>query len=82
MKHMQAQKDVRSVVIHNMLRDSDVQLANTNVKIAISLVISIACATRRESLRIKVFGVKGFTQSTSTTDWYSLHARFNMWPVR
>ena len=48
MKHMQAQIDVRSVVIHNMLRDLDVQLVSTNVRIVISLVISAACATRRK----------------------------------
>ena len=52
-KHTQAQIDVRRVVIHNMLRDSDVQVASTNVKIAISLVILVACATRREILNIK-----------------------------
>ena len=32
-KHMQAKKDVQNVVIHNILRDSDVQLASTNVKL-------------------------------------------------
>ena len=52
-KYMQVRKDAPNVVTHNMLRDSDVQLASTNVKIAISLVISVTCATRRESLRIK-----------------------------
>ena len=51
-KHTQAQTDVRSVVIHNMLRESDDQLASTNVKIAINLVISVACATRRKNLRM------------------------------
>ena len=35
MEHMQAQKDVRSMVIHNMLRDLDVQLVSTNVEIVI-----------------------------------------------
>ena len=43
---MQARKDVRNVVIQNILRDLDVQQANTNVRIAINLVISVACATR------------------------------------
>ena len=32
MKHMEGQIDVRSVVIHNMLMDLDVQLVSTNVK--------------------------------------------------
>ena len=49
MKYRQAQIDVRSVVIHNMLRDLGVQLVSTNVKIAISLVILVACAARRKS---------------------------------
>ena len=53
MKHMQAQVDVKSVVIQNMLRDLDVQLASTNVKIAISLAILVACATRRKSLNTR-----------------------------
>ena len=54
-KHTQVKKDAPNVVTLNMLRDSDVQLASTNVNIAISLVISVACptGTRRESLRIK-----------------------------
>ena len=71
MKNMQAQIDVRSVVLHNMFRDSDVQLVGTNVKIVLSLVISVASAVRRKSLNTK--GVK--SQTTSTEDWYSLHAR-------
>ena len=48
MKHMQAQIDVRSVVIHNMLRDLDVQLVNTNAEIAINMAISVACATGKK----------------------------------
>ena len=47
-KHTQVKKDVPNVVIHNIEKDLDVQLASTNVKIAISIVISVACATRRE----------------------------------
>ena len=54
MKHTQAQIDVKSVVIHNMLKDLDVQLVSTNVKIAISLGISVACTTRRKSLNLQV----------------------------
>ena len=54
MKHTcKSQIDVRSVVIHNMLRDLDVQLVSTNVKIVISLVILVACATRRKSLNTR-----------------------------
>ena len=52
-KYMQAKKDVQSVVIHNIQRDSDVQLASTNVEIATSMVISVACATRREKHMIR-----------------------------
>ena len=52
MKHMQAQMDVRIVVIHNMLRDLDVQLASINVKCC-KFFILIACATRRKSLKTK-----------------------------
>ena len=32
-RYMQARKDVQNVVIHNILRDLDVQLASTNVKV-------------------------------------------------
>ena len=48
MKHAQAQKDVRSVVIHNILMVLDIQLVSTNAEIVTNMVISIACATRRE----------------------------------
>ena len=54
-KHMQARKDVRSVVIQNILRDLGVQQANTNVRIAINLVISVACATRRLDMEKRSF---------------------------
>ena len=50
---MQVRNDVPNVMTHNMLMDLDVQLARTNVKIVISLVILVACAMRRDSLRIK-----------------------------
>ena len=50
-KHTQARKDVRSVVIQNTLRDIDVQQANINARIAINLVISVACATRRLDMK-------------------------------
>ena len=53
MKHMQAQIDVRNVVIHNMLRDLDVQLVNTNEKMAINLVILVACTTKRKTLNTR-----------------------------
>ena len=53
MKHMQAQIDIGSVVIHNVLRDLDVQLASTIVKVAISLVPLVAWATRRKSLNTR-----------------------------
>ena len=53
MKHTQAQIDVRSVVIHNTLRDLDVKLVSTNVRIVINLVISVAYATRRKNLSTK-----------------------------
>ena len=39
MKHTQAQIDVRSVVIHNMLMVLDVQLVGTNAQIVIYMVI-------------------------------------------
>ena len=52
-KHTQARKDVRSVVSQGILRDLDVQQANTNVRIAINLVISVACATRRLHMKTK-----------------------------
>ena len=52
-KHTQVKKDVPNAVIHNIEKDLDVQLASTNVKIAISMVISVACAARRENLNIK-----------------------------
>ena len=82
MKHMQAQKDVRSVVIHNILRDSDVQLVNANAKIVTNMVISVACATRRKKhLTEQVFGVE-ITQSTPASDWFNLYSRFLMQPVR
>ena len=47
-KHTQVKKDVQNVVSHNILRDLDDQLASTNVKNAISMVLSVACATRIE----------------------------------
>ena len=52
-KHMQARKDVRSVVIQNTLRDIDVQQASINARIAINLVISVVCATRRLDVKTK-----------------------------
>ena len=52
-KHMQAKKDVRSVLIQNILRDLNVQQANANVRIAINLDISVACATRRMDMKTK-----------------------------
>ena len=45
---MQAQKDVRSVVIHNILMVLDIQLVSTNAEIVTNMVISVACATRRK----------------------------------
>ena len=48
MEHAQAQKDVRSVVIHNILMVLDVQLLGTNVEIFTDMVILVACATRRK----------------------------------
>ena len=48
-KHIQVKKDDQNVVIHNILRDLDVQLASTNIKIATGMVISVACATRRKT---------------------------------
>ena len=59
---MQAQKDVRSVVIHNMLRDLDVQLVSTNAQIVIDMVISVAFATRKN-----VFDQKRSLKSRSPT---------------
>ena len=52
-KHAQARKDLRSVVIQNILMDLDVQQAHPNVRIAISLVISVAYATRRLDMKTK-----------------------------
>ena len=46
-KHLQAKTDVQSVVTSNTEKALDVQLPSTNVKSAISLVISVACATRK-----------------------------------
>ena len=42
-------KDVQNVVIHNILRDSDVQLVSTNTESVANMVISVACATRRKN---------------------------------
>ena len=53
MKHTQAQIDVRNEVIHNMWRGLDVQQASTNVRIAISLVILVACATGKKNLNTR-----------------------------
>ena len=53
MKHMQAEKDISSLVIHNMFRDLDVKLANTNTEIVIHMVISVACDTRKKNLTRK-----------------------------
>ena len=50
MKHMQAQKDVRIVVIHNMMMVLDIQLVGTNAEIVTNMVISVACATRKKNL--------------------------------
>ena len=52
-KHTQASKDVRCVVIQDILRDLDVQWANTNVRIALNLVISLAFATRILDMKTK-----------------------------
>ena len=52
-KHKQPRKDVRSMVIQDMLRDLDVQQANTYVRIAIKLVISVACAIRSMDMKTK-----------------------------
>ena len=52
-KHMKSRKDVRNVVTQGILRDLDVQWANINARIAINLVISVACATRRLDMRTK-----------------------------
>ena len=52
-KHTQARKYVRSVVIQDILRDLDVQQAKTNVRIAINLASSVACATRRIDIKTK-----------------------------
>ena len=46
LKHTQARKDVRCVVTQNILKDLDVQQTNINVRIAINLVISVACGTK------------------------------------
>ena len=78
LKEIQAKKDIVNVVTGNIYRDSDVQLRSTNARIAISLVMSVACATRKKvqiQKRIK-------PQSTSAEDWYSFHARLIMWSVR
>ena len=48
-----SQERIQNVVIHNILRDSDVQSASTNVKLVTSMVILVACATRRGILNIK-----------------------------
>ena len=52
-KHTQARKDVRSVTIQNILRDLDIHRTNINARIAINLVISVACATRRLDMKTK-----------------------------
>ena len=38
----------KNVVIHNILRDSDVQPVSTNAEIVTNMLISVACATRRK----------------------------------
>ena len=42
-KHTQAQRDVRNVEIHNMLKDLDVQLVSTNAEIVTNMVNLVAC---------------------------------------
>ena len=68
-KHTQVKKDVQSVMIHNILRDLDVQPANTNVKIATSKVISVACAKRRE---------KHLTRKSLWSQDHSKHINFRL----
>ena len=46
-KYIQTRKDVRSVMIQDILRDLDVQLTSTNAEIVTNMDISVACATRR-----------------------------------
>ena len=45
-KHMQARKDVRSVVIQDILWDLNVQLASSNAEIVTKMDISVTCAAR------------------------------------
>ena len=39
MKHAQVKKDIQNVVIHDILKVLDVQLASTNVEMATGMVI-------------------------------------------
>ena len=50
-KEIQIRKDVTNVVTPNMWRDLDVQPVDINAKIATSLVILVACATRRMGMK-------------------------------
>ena len=80
-KHMQAKNYVRSVVIQGKLRDLDVQWPDINIRVAINLVISVACGTRRLDMKTK--GPWSWDhQTTSIEDWLSLCTRFYMWSIR
>ena len=46
-------RDVTNVVTPHMWRDLDVQPVDINARIATSLVISVACATRKKSLNTR-----------------------------
>ena len=58
-KHKQVKKDVPNVVIHNIEKDLDVQLASMNVKLAIGMVILVPYDTGRGNLNIKCLWSQG-----------------------
>ena len=53
MKNIPVKTDTTNVVTLDMWRDLDVQPVDTNARIATSLVILVACATRKKSLNTR-----------------------------